>query len=247
MNSFFYFLPGVKESEFENFKLIRRHLDRLGLEYLEVSSLADLTLSRVVFPADGNDVDGCLMSLVRDGQPIDLHKLNPSGQVWVRCPDGCFWVGCWKDPGMVPVPEQLARKKVCDGYPVGLGGRRWMVPILHSQPGNGQSGCVTLPSDVVFGPEGVECVAKPEFEELFSIGRRLFDHWLVADPALTLGLGELTTLVLRVLQVNYQIGKGEVNLLQKLGVPVFDQTVLQTMALAAIDLPKIKEAAEKKP
>jgi hypothetical protein len=154
----------------------------------------------------------------------DLTGYYPENQTWVgpdelRLPeDGPDWWLGWPE-GSPPEPEELRRPEAIGGYPVEMGdGNTWHVPPARRWDGSPGA----LPATLTVGPGGEEQrQVKPEYRDILEEVEEIADDWYELfrlqregkdDVELTLQSVPLDVMI-RMLALNYRIGRPEVNAL----------------------------------
>ncbi len=154
---------------------------------------------------------GLLISVVDD--PATMIEFNAEKQKWIPatasgCKEGA-WVGMEiENP---PGPEDLARPEMVEGFHVQLANEQeWIVPVAKQ-----------FPKSITFAPDGAMIETPMErYKELCQQSDRI---WVAlrtqlgllddSEEPVTISLAESADLAMRILAVNYRIGKAEATLL----------------------------------
>lgn len=128
--------------------------------------------------------------------------INLDKQTWYQAPKkgelpaGRFWLGHWKDQPIEP--QDLLRRRPCEGTPAALGRHRWIVPLARA-----------LPRVMSFNEEG-DPVWQFEYEQHIAYhdeARRLADELRQDSTDGVLRYDEMEHLrfAVRALQMNYRV------------------------------------------
>lgn len=149
---------------------------------------------------------------------------------WDKIPGLEAWIG--RLEGESPGPEDLARAKLIDGYPVELAdGKTWLVPVVRALGGGSR-----LPRAMVWdGRDFVEGGVRPAYEKLFAAGQRIWDLISTSPDGHAVTLSEATATSVAALAANYRIGPAEVDLLELL-----DSANTVDVVKALIDYPAVE-------
>jgi hypothetical protein len=236
--SFLYFLPGKQLSQIRGPKELRTALSDVGLAYLGIRELTEVTVSTVDRSGDGVVMRGVIIARKINGAEPAVSTYA-TGQRWLNC--GRYQIGC--NPDSPPSPPDLVRANVSQGYLIkDSRGRQWSVPVIASPiPEN-----VTLPADFMFNLEtGVPyTVPKPEYQPLVDLAAKLEKKWYGSAE---IPATELATAAIKIIGVNYHVGSAEANLLTSIGWPIVDSKTAQLITLFCLDSPKIREANTAEP
>lgn len=158
----------------------------------------------------------------------------PAAQIWEQSPDGKYWVGYERE--QPPRPLDLGRAEVVDGHAVTLGdGNEWLIPV-----GRLAMGGTRFEKRLRLGPAG-EWVSEvlPAYHELVEQAERIHAFLLAGDGEASMDDAEAIDLAVRLLTLNYRIGRLEASALGLLTTRCVGK-VLE----AFIDVPSIVQISQ---
>lgn len=133
----------------------------------------------------------------------------PQEQIWRPASQhgdrvfGRYWIGFWKEDR--PLPEELQRDRISDGFPVALGdGREWVIPIAEFLPKR-------LTFDTVTGREK-EVVADC-YREFTEKANQIFESFVsndlvqIVEGEHTVRIPEGLQFAADALQINYRVNR----------------------------------------
>jgi hypothetical protein len=257
---FHYFIPGARESQVTTAgKLNRSFLATVGLaETLAdlVDVPADATVSELkAAPARGPRSLGGPGTLILPSRkymsgpviPIDTHL-----QTWREASGGKFWLGHGREAFD---PRHLERKLLVGGFEVrDRIGHVWMVPVARAPQWERPFG--TLPQTYTFDEAG-QPVAQlmPEFQWLWDLAGEVQEWYRHSSPAAEgqeslafkpIPILRLVQYALRILGVNYRLGREELNALHAAGVGMLDNALAADVCQASYGW-HLEDEAKKKP
>ena len=170
-------------------------------------------------------------------------------QTWRSCDGGKFWLGYYTADR--PTPRGLARAATVGRFAPPLGdGSRWMIPVAVS---GWDPESIDLPMTLALGDSGRfdKRIPRPEFHALCQDAERATEVFKVAfnigeppeEEPEPMSPEDLADLAVRALQINYRVGKWEVN---ELGL--LTTTNVGTIVGVLVDLPtalSMQEAIKK--
>jgi hypothetical protein len=142
-----YFLAGVTKATLEpGSRLCRSLLAARGLaEVFADVGEGDYAASELSGRGPGDRPGTILSYITPAGSAARRLGFYPDEQQWTQVGDD-VWLGL--DPADLPTPEDLRRKRQCDGYLVELAdGRRYVVPVIRRPDGSSD-----LPRELVINP-----------------------------------------------------------------------------------------------
>ena len=209
-----YFLPGLNRAQLcPRGELSRDLLASRGLgEVLsDVTTAGDVSLCDVTAGPSGGD--GCVLVAL----PIDRNRYHeirycPKKQDWSELIPGKLWLGI--EPMSLPTPEDLARKKIHQGYRMELGdGERWMVPVVRRPDSICEQFGVSkteLPRDLIYDQAGqFQQVIQKAYQAVWGETGEVCDLFFSPDGvARNLTVADLAwglEKCIRILSLNYRI------------------------------------------
>jgi len=233
---FHYFFPGRLSAEVVPGGIAKRAVfDSLNLGYLADRWKKPNQVSYQDARIDSHQ--GAFLTPTVKGQPARQIGYDQAKQGWLKT--GKVWIGWELDE--LPTPELFVRPSPISGYDIKDDGDRvWMVPIARSPAGRGQ-----IPNDIMWDESGEPVkVRKASFDWLWKLAGEVWDYWNAsssdADPSW------VYKVALQCLQVNYQIGRLELNAFQSMGKSVIDERFATLVTLALIDMEIVEKTQEVK-
>lgn len=207
MSAPLYFLPGVYRAQLiQGGRLSAAILAARGLSQIfgDVVDLnAELSMQELPGSGPGGTGGMMLVPLVPGAEPPVRMGYKPDAQEWTQIGD--YWLGIDKESP--PTPEDLVRRKTITGYPIVMGGQRWVVPILRRPDATTELPCK-------FGWDACgtfqESVAG-EYRQLWEDTAEIVDLFLskkILDMAyVKQELPKLVDWCVRILAVNYRFDR----------------------------------------
>jgi len=249
MASFLYFLPGVEPQQLvRNGRIENAELRRWGLSGVLAycfDSPEHIALTKL--DSGGPGKASGLVLAVHPGDRAGKIPLVPSfhaeSQDWARIGKGeaVPWIG-WERENP-PVPEDLVRRDLVAGYRwVDHFGRSWLMPVVRGRINQyGQ-----LPVDYEWSPDAPEPgqILRSEFVQLWNDSAKIWDH--LYTEGFSCPEPFVAGFVARCFAINYRVGGRELDVLRRMGRPVFDRRTSETWAGLACDVPAVLEYARQK-
>ena|GEM_PF-1446564 len=236
-----YFLPHLTRDELAPGEQLNREvLARFGLD-AALADCDDVRRDCAMFELSGaspGGLPGCLLMAVPvDGSlphRVGYYPIEKGGrQQWQQMVAGekPVWVGT--DPDQPPTPADLVRRKTVEGYRLDLAGGRWIVPVIRDPLGH--SG---LPARWTYQGDQVVEKIRDEYQALWDdhaeIAAKFYEP--TGPPGIEMDRTAATEACLRVLAVNYRVGRIEQDLLG-----LVDSETWLTILGASVDLPLFGE------
>jgi hypothetical protein len=138
-----------------------------------------------------------------DGLAADC-QYKPDSQTWIRCVDKTtreptHYLGF--ETANKPRPIDLVRPEIVAGSPVTLAGQEWTIPVILA-------GKSTLPRSFRMVEGELIAVVKSEYDSLCAEGERIFKSYAFKEGT-QISYAELFDYVVRLLKVNYRVGRYE--------------------------------------
>lgn len=223
------FAPGRKVSQTQ--------LEAVGLGHLYGSVSRGVTLGEAKI--DGRS--GVLMTPNLGDQPAPITSYCPGSQTWIN--HGRIMIGWETD--FSPTAEVLAKpiaQQVPSTFVLPAADTVWTIPVARSSRGH-----AFLPTYYEWPEEGPPVQKRrPDFDWLWQIACEVWDYWNTEG-----GNGKpeewLAEVALKVLQVNYYIGRPELTAFAAMGKILLDKVNVAVVCMILIDgdFPKAVEESKK--
>jgi len=213
-----YFLPHLTRDELApGERLSHEALRPFGLDHT-LADCDDVRRDCAMFELSGagpGNLPGCLlMAMPVDGTAphrIGYYPKSKGGsQEWQQIAAGEKPVWVCVDPDHPPTPADLVRRKTVEGYQLDLAGGRWIVPVVRNPIGG--SG---LPAKWAYQGDDVVERIRDEYTALWDAHAEIAALFYepTGPPGLEMDRTAATEACLRVLAINYRVGRVEQNLL----------------------------------
>jgi hypothetical protein len=238
-----YFIPNATPAELvEDGKLRRDALERYNL----AERLADVVTENVHFTLA--NVNGSVGPGKQEGiiiAPVSRHRGSPDPlgnwplrQVCMAIPKQVCAPEAviLANKDALPDPLALERHAIIPGYTIDdRFGRSWHVPVARSPRGK-----ATLPRLYSFDRSG-QCLERvaDDFAWLWNLAGELRD-WFTTDDSRPRSW--VIESVVKILAVNYRLGKEELGLLDELGAGFLDDRFVDGVCFATVDFALVDEA-----
>lgn len=235
-------------------------LRECGLEetFSDVTSVRAQTATNELTVKGPGGASGVLTTILPASGQCPLRTgFHPDFQTWTQAGRE-LWIGT--DNEHRPRPSDLLRsnsrrtgatpKPLHDGHSITLGdGHDWEVPVIRRPPAMAQFGSLTaLPKNLGWDLDGrfVESL-KPEYQAIWEDTSAICDLFFDEEGRLRDGEYQITVETalgwcLRILGLNYRLGRHEQNLLR-----LIDQSNVFTVLFLAVDGPRVMHLLKKKP
>jgi hypothetical protein len=232
-----YFLPNLRAAEAESQPQRPAILKARGLAEVFTGVPFDCAPCYELKGNGPGGLPGCVLCYQTGGGHIPKHWGQHSllELPWSPIGDGSLlWLAV--DPAERPMPEELARKRLCRGYDLELGdGQRWKVPVIRRP-----DGASYLPSAFVRDAAGRRTEKlRAEYQAHFDAFREAACWFYGGQDPQTLDREAFIDLSIRALSINYRYTANEQDVLQLVG-----QDNYLLMLAAAVDLPAFHETDE---
>ncbi len=183
---------------------------------------------------------GAIIRVVTPNQPSTRVGYYPEFQTWTMVQQKpLLYLGV--DREYPPLPADLARKRLLPGHDVVLGGQAYQVPVIRS-PARPD----ILPQDMTYDADGTfQMKLKPAYTSLWESTEPVWDFLCGVETEegenSTMLFEDILTHCLRLLGVNYRIGRHEQTVLRLIDTST---ETWNRVFEAACDMPFIRKMTE---